>query len=132
MKFTTKRENRGTGKHTVIVVITNNHLLDLPKLTHLAPKVLVKCIEVVLQLTGIHLDLRIVRRILVKVWQQNGLRVGGLDVFSGTAITMSAGSDFVVERAVYFVGFGAKDGGEVVRHCPCLLVRCLSGQGTEA
>ena len=29
---------------------------------------------------------------------------------------MSAGADFVVEGTVHLVGFGAEDGGEVVRH----------------
>ncbi len=29
---------------------------------------------------------------------------------------MSTGPDFVVKGAIYFVGFGAEDTGEVVRH----------------
>jgi hypothetical protein len=29
---------------------------------------------------------------------------------------MTASADLVVEAAVYFVGFGTEDGGEVVRH----------------
>jgi len=44
------------------------------------------------------------------------LRVGWLDMFSRAAITMSACTDFVVERAVDFVGFCTEDGCEVVRH----------------
>jgi len=37
-------------------------------------------------------------------------------VFAGTAVTVAAGTDFVVEGTVDFVGFGAEDGGEVVGH----------------
>lgn len=44
------------------------------------------------------------------------MAVGGLDVFSTAAIAVTAGTNLVVETTVYFVGFGAKDGGEVVRH----------------
>ena len=29
---------------------------------------------------------------------------------------MAAGADFVVEGAVYFIGFGTEDAGEVVSH----------------
>lgn len=42
--------------------------------------------------------------------------VRGLDVLSRAAVAVAAGTDFVVERAVDFVCFSAKDGGEVVRH----------------
>lgn len=42
--------------------------------------------------------------------------VGGFDVFSGAAVAVAAGANFVVEGAVYFVGFGAEDAGEVVGH----------------
>lgn len=51
----------------IIIIITHNHLLDLAELAHLAPEVLVKGIEVVLQLAGIHLVLRVVRWVLVEV-----------------------------------------------------------------
>ena len=44
------------------------------------------------------------------------MAVGRLNVFSTAAVAMTAGADFVVETAVYFVRFGAEDGGEVVRH----------------
>ena len=100
----------GGGKVlTVIIIITNNHLLNLPKLAHLAPKVLIKRIKVILQLTCIHLILRIIGRVLVEVGQENGLGVRGLDVFSRAAVAVATGADFVVEGAVYFVGFGAED-----------------------
>jgi len=34
-------------------------------------------------------------------------------VLAGTAVAVPAGADFVVETAVYFVLFGAEDGGEI-------------------
>lgn len=53
---------------------------------------------------------------MVEVWQEDGLRVRGLDVFARATVTVPAGANFVVEGAVDFVGFGAEDGGEVVGH----------------
>ena len=44
------------------------------------------------------------------------MAVGRLNVFSTAAVAMTAGADFVVETAVYFVRLGAEVGGEVVRH----------------
>ena len=67
----------------------------------------------VLQLTCIHLVFGIVGGVLVEVWEEDGLGVGRLDVFARTAVAVSAGADFVVETAVYFVLFGAEDGGEI-------------------
>lgn len=104
------------SEHTIIIIITNNHLLDLAELAHLAPKVLVERIKVVLQLARIHLILRIVGGVLVEVGKENGLRVGGLDVLARAPVAVSARPDLVVEGAVYFVRFGAENGGEVVRH----------------
>jgi hypothetical protein len=52
---------------TVIVVIAHDHLFNLAKLTHLTPKVLIKGIEVILELRWIHLILGVVRRVLVEV-----------------------------------------------------------------
>lgn len=51
----------------IIIIITHNYLLDLAELAHLAPEVLVKGIEVVLQLAGVHLVLRVVRWVLIEV-----------------------------------------------------------------
>lgn len=101
---------------TIIIIITHNHLLHLPKLTHLAPKVLIKRIKMHLQLLRIQLRLWIIRWVLVEVWKQDGLGVGGLDVLPGAAVAVAAGTDLVVEGAVDFVLLGAKDGGEVVGH----------------
>ena len=70
----------------------------------------------ILQLAGVHLDLRIVGGVLVEVGEQDGLAVGGLDVLARAAVAVSTGADLVVEGTVYFVGFGAEDGGEVVGH----------------
>jgi hypothetical protein len=55
---------------------------------------------VVLKLARVHLVLGIVGRILVEVWEQDGLGVGRLDVFSRASIAMAASTDLVVERAV--------------------------------
>lgn len=101
---------------TIIVVIAHDHLLDLAEFAHLAPEILVECIEVVLQLARVHLNLRVVRRVLVEVWQQDGLAVRGLDVLARAPVAMSARPDLVVERAVDLVGLSAEDAGEVVRH----------------
>lgn len=60
---------KGMGRLTIIVIITNNHFFNLPKLAHLTPKVLIKRIKVILQLTRIHLVFGIVGRVLVKVWE---------------------------------------------------------------
>ncbi len=70
----------------------------------------------ILQLTRIHLVLGIVGWVLVQVREQDRLAVGGLDVFSRAAVAVPACADFVIEGAVYFVGFSAEDAGEVVGH----------------
>jgi hypothetical protein len=70
----TQTEIRGR-MHTIIVIITDYHLFNFSKLAHLTPEILVERIEVVLQLTRVHLVLRIVCWILVEVWQEDGLRV---------------------------------------------------------
>jgi hypothetical protein len=100
---------KSQGANVLIIIIAHNDLLYLSKLAHLAPEILIESIKVVLQLTGIHLILGVVGGVLVKVGEEDGLAVGGLDVFARTAVAVSAGADFVVEGAVYFVGFSAKD-----------------------
>lgn len=70
----------------------------------------------ILQLRSVHLSLRVECGVLVKVGEEDCLRVRGLDMFSGAAVTMAAGADFVVERAVDFVLFSPEDGGEIVGH----------------
>lgn len=81
----------------VIIIITHNHLLNLAKLAHLAPEILVKGIEMILQLRCVHLDLGVVGGVLVQVGKQDGLRVRGLDVLARTAVAMAAGADFIIE-----------------------------------
>lgn len=97
-----RREGSETShaKLTIIIIVTDDHLLHLSVLAHLAPKVLVESVEVVLQLARVHLVLGVVRRVLVQVRQQDRLRVGGLDVLARAAIAVAAGADFVVEGAV--------------------------------
>ena len=60
----------------------------------------------VLELTGVHLGFGVVGGILVEVGEEDGLRVGGFDMFSRTAVAVSAGANFVVEGAVdlWFMG----------------------------
>ena len=107
---------------TIVIVITYHHLLRLAVFTHLAPEVLVESIEVVLELRRVHVCFGIVGGVLVEVGEKDGLAVGGLDVFAGAAVAVSARADFVVETAVYFVLFCAKDGGEVAEERGGMLV----------
>ena len=67
----------------------------------------------ILQLTRVHLVFWVVGRVLVEVGEEDGLAVGGLDVFARAAVAVAAGADFVVETAVYFVLFCAEYGGKV-------------------
>ena len=60
---------KGMEQLTIIVIVTNYHFLNLPKLAHLTPKVLIKRIKVILQLTRIHFVFGIIGRVLVKVWE---------------------------------------------------------------
>ncbi len=66
-----KRRNRDFL--TVVVVVANHHLLHFSKLAHLAPEILVEGVEVVLELTRVHLVLRIKGWILIEVRQEDGL-----------------------------------------------------------
>ena len=100
----------------VVIVIAYDHLLHLAVLAHLAPEVLVEGVEVVLELRGREAGLVVVCGVLVEVREQDGLRVGGLDVFARAAVAVAAGADLVVEAAVDLVLFRAEDGGEVVGH----------------
>lgn len=69
------KKEKGQEELTVVVVVANNHLFNLAVLAHLAPKVLVKGVKVVLQLLGVHLALWVVGWVLVQVGQEDGLRV---------------------------------------------------------
>lgn len=100
----------------VVVVVAHDELLHLAVLAHLAPDVLVEGVEVVLQLGRGEAGFGVVGWVLVEVGQEDGLGVGGFDVFAGAAVAVPAGADFVVEAAVDFVLFRAEDGGEVVGH----------------
>jgi len=104
------------ANQVVVVVVAHYHLLDLAKLAHFAPKVLVKGVEVVLELGGCHTRFAVVCRILVKIWQEDCLAVGGLDVFARASVAVTAGADFVVEGAVDLVLLGTEDGGQIISH----------------
>ncbi len=60
-----RRGGRTKKGHTIIIIITNHHLLNLAILAHLAPKVLIERIEVVLKLTRVHLVLWVVGGVLI-------------------------------------------------------------------
>lgn len=123
--------------HVLIVIIAHDHLLNLTELAHLAPEVLVEGVKVVLQLRRVHLVLGVVGWVLVQVRQQDGLRIGGLDVLARAAVAVPARPNFVVEGAVDLIGFGAEDAGEVVRHgglalaCGCR-VWSMSGEAQRS
>ena len=70
----------------------------------------------VLQLRRIHLVFWVIGGILVEVGEEDGLAVGGFDVFARAAVAVAAGADFVVEGAVDLVLLGTEDGGEIVGH----------------
>lgn len=107
----------GEGGLTVIIVVADDDLLELAILAHLAPEVLVEGVKVHLQLLCVKLGLGVVGGVLVEVGEQDGLRVGGLDMLARAAVTVAACTDLVVEGAVDLVLLSAEDGGEVVRHC---------------
>jgi hypothetical protein len=101
-----KAHKQTAEKLTIVIIIANHHLLNLAILAHFAPEILVKRIEMILQLAGIHLVLGVVGRVLVEVGEEDRLRVGGLDVFARAAVAVAAGADFVVEGAVDLEGGG--------------------------
>ena len=68
-----RRGKRNGAELTIIIIITNNHLLNLSILAHLAPEILVERVEVILQLAWIHLIFGIVGWVLVQVGQEDGL-----------------------------------------------------------
>ena len=51
-----------------------------------------------LQLRRVHPVLGVVGRVLVQVGHEDGLAVGGLDVFSRAAVAMTAGTNFLYKR----------------------------------
>lgn len=112
---------------TVIVIVADHQFLQLAVLAHLTPYVLVEGVEVVLQLARVHLAFGVVGRVLVHVRHEDGLRVGGLHMLAGAAITVSACADLVVEGAIDLVLLGTENGSEIVGHggyCQSLSVDC--------
>lgn len=100
----------------IVVVVADDDFLDLAVFAHLAPEIFIECIEVVLQLLGVHARLVVVGGILVEIRKEDSLAVGWFDVFARAAVAVAAGADFVVEGAVDLVLLRSEDGGEVVRH----------------
>jgi hypothetical protein len=101
---------------TVIVVVADNQFLQFAVLAHLAPHILIERIEVVLQLTGVHLALWVVGWVLIHVGHQDRLGVRWLDMFAGASVTVSAGANLVVEGAIDLVLFCTENGSEIVGH----------------
>lgn len=101
---------------TIIVIVTDNQFLEFAVFAHLAPYVLVKSVEVVLQLTRVHLVLGVVGWVLVHVGHEDGLRVRWLHMFARAAVAVAACTDLVVEGAIDLVLLGTENRGEVVGH----------------
>ena len=55
-------------KLTVVVIVAYHDLFHLAVFTHLAPKVLIEGVKMILQLTRVHLILRVESGILIEVW----------------------------------------------------------------
>jgi hypothetical protein len=87
-------------KLTIIVVITNDNLLDQTVATHLHPDVFIEGVEMALHLLRIHAVLRVVLRVLVEVGEEDGLRIRRLDMLARAAVTVATSSDLVIEGAV--------------------------------
>jgi hypothetical protein len=100
----------------VIVVVANDKLLELAIFAELAPNILVEGVEVVLELRRVHAVLRVVGRVLVQVGHEDGLTVRRLDVLSRATVSVTAGTDFKVERAVDLVKLGAENRSQKVSH----------------
>ena len=65
---------------------------QIPILGQLDPPILVKLVKVLLQ--------PLLARVVVHVWQHDGLRELRLDVFARATVAVSARADFEVEGAV--------------------------------
>lgn len=85
----------------VVVVVAHDELLELAVLAQLAPHILVERVKVVLELRRVHAVLWVECGVLVQVRHQDRLAVGGLDVLARAAVTVAAGPDLVVKRAVH-------------------------------
>lgn len=73
----------------IIVIVADDDLLDFAEFTHFAPEIFVEGVEVVLELGGVHARFVVVGRVLVEVGEEDGLGVGGFDVFAGAAVAVS-------------------------------------------
>ena len=107
---------KGRIQLTIIVILANHQFLQLAVLAHFSPDILIEGIEVILQLAGVHSVLGVECGILVHVRHQDGLGVRWLDMLPGAAVTVSAGTDLVVEGAVDLVLFRTENGGEIGGH----------------
>jgi hypothetical protein len=97
-------------------IIAHMHFLEFAILCEFAVKVLVKGVEMLLDLLCVESVSLGVDGILVDVSTEDGLRVVWLYMFSGAVVAVTTGTDFVVEGAVDFVGFSAVYLGELGCH----------------
>jgi hypothetical protein len=81
----------------VAVIVADVHFLQFPVLTQLAVEILVKGIEMLLDLGRSEFCTRDMLGVLVDVSAEDGLGIVWFDVFSGAAVAVTTGADFVVE-----------------------------------
>lgn len=81
-------------------VITDMHFLDLAVFRQLDKKVLIDVVKVFLNLGFGEGAVGVVGGVVVDVWDEDCLGEVGLNVFPRTSVTVSAGSNFEVERTV--------------------------------
>ena len=81
-------------------VITHVHFFHLSILCKFTKDFFVEQVKVILQLLFGQRTVRIVSGILEKVLKENSLTEGGFDMLSGTAVSVTASTDFKVERTI--------------------------------
>ena len=88
-------------------IITDMHLFYFTVLAELGIEVFVKGVIVLLDLLSVECVSRVVDWVLVDVSTENGLTELRTYMFSTASIAVSACSNFVVERTIYFVLFSS-------------------------
>lgn len=128
------KERKRKGYHVISQIVTNIQALNLAVFTELLEQILVKILEVILNLVRVErLRLRLLRLFglrliwgdveidvhvgsLVHVGEKDGWADGGFGVESGTTVSMPASSDLEVERTVHSVLLSPKYGCQMLRH----------------
>ena len=78
---------------------THMKFKKVPKLRQLAVQVLVDRVKTLLKFFRGQTADRIVGRVMVYIWEQNGLRECGLDVLARAPVTVPTGSDLLMTMA---------------------------------